>query len=293
MKELFPEDAHLHRWLDMARRAHRLPGPAGAHLLDRPGRAPPGRPGLQRDGEERRAEGPIVIGRDHLDSGSVASPTARPSHEGRQRCRERLAAAQRAAQHRRRRHLGQPAPRRRRGHGLLAALAAWSSSADGTDEAATALSACCGTTRHRRDAPCRCRTRATTRHPTLDRPAARRHPAPAPIVVQAAAAGDAPVYGVNTGFGKLANTAHQRRRPGHAAAQPDPLAQRGRGRAAAPPVVRLMLLLKAASLARGLLGRARPVVDRHAAGVHNAGWCPSCPARVRWARRATWRRWPT
>ena len=32
------------------RRAHRLPGPAGAHLLDRPGRAPPRRPGLQRDG---------------------------------------------------------------------------------------------------------------------------------------------------------------------------------------------------------------------------------------------------
>jgi hypothetical protein len=29
------------------RRAHRLPGPAGAHLLDRPGRAPPRRPGLQ------------------------------------------------------------------------------------------------------------------------------------------------------------------------------------------------------------------------------------------------------
>jgi len=30
--------------------AHRLPGPAGAHLLDRPGRAAPRRPGLQRDG---------------------------------------------------------------------------------------------------------------------------------------------------------------------------------------------------------------------------------------------------
>ena len=35
------------------RRAHRLPGPAGAHLLARPGRAPSCRPGLQRDGEER------------------------------------------------------------------------------------------------------------------------------------------------------------------------------------------------------------------------------------------------
>ena len=35
------------------RRAHRLPGPAGAHLLDRPGRAPPRRPGVQRDGRSR------------------------------------------------------------------------------------------------------------------------------------------------------------------------------------------------------------------------------------------------
>ena len=34
-------------------RAHRLPGPAGAHLLDRPGRAPPRRPGVQRDGASR------------------------------------------------------------------------------------------------------------------------------------------------------------------------------------------------------------------------------------------------
>jgi urocanate hydratase len=34
MKELFPDNKHLHRW------------PAGTHLLDRPGRAPPGGPGL-------------------------------------------------------------------------------------------------------------------------------------------------------------------------------------------------------------------------------------------------------
>ena len=43
------------RWLDMARAAHPVPGPAGAHLLGRPRRAPPPRPGLQRDGGERRA----------------------------------------------------------------------------------------------------------------------------------------------------------------------------------------------------------------------------------------------
>ena len=35
VKELMPDDAHLHHWLDMAQRAHHVPGPAGAHLLGR------------------------------------------------------------------------------------------------------------------------------------------------------------------------------------------------------------------------------------------------------------------
>ena len=49
-----------------------LPGP---HLLARVRRAAPGRPEVQRDGGVRRAaRRPIVIGRDHLDCGSVASP---------------------------------------------------------------------------------------------------------------------------------------------------------------------------------------------------------------------------
>ena len=58
VKELIPDDPHLHRWLDMAARADRLPGPAGAHLLGRPRPAPPPRPRLQRDGAQRRAVGP-------------------------------------------------------------------------------------------------------------------------------------------------------------------------------------------------------------------------------------------
>ena len=41
VKELIPDDPHLHHWLDMARRAHQVPGPAGAHLLGRPRRPPP------------------------------------------------------------------------------------------------------------------------------------------------------------------------------------------------------------------------------------------------------------
>ena len=57
MKELFPRRRAPAPLARHGRRAHRLPGPAGAHLLDRPGRAPPRRPGLQRDGEDGRAEG--------------------------------------------------------------------------------------------------------------------------------------------------------------------------------------------------------------------------------------------
>ena len=57
VKELIPDNPHLHNWLDMARAAHPVPGPAGAHLLGRPRRPPPPRPRLQRDGGARRAEG--------------------------------------------------------------------------------------------------------------------------------------------------------------------------------------------------------------------------------------------
>ena len=35
VKELIPDEPHLHNWLDMARERIALPGPAGAHLLGR------------------------------------------------------------------------------------------------------------------------------------------------------------------------------------------------------------------------------------------------------------------
>ncbi len=38
VKELIPDNAHLHNWLDMARAANKIPGPAGAHLLGGPRR---------------------------------------------------------------------------------------------------------------------------------------------------------------------------------------------------------------------------------------------------------------
>ena len=97
-------------------------------------------------------------------------------------------------------------------------------------------------------------------------------------VVQRAAEGDAPVYGVNTGFGKLAN---QR----ISASQLDTLQLNlirshsvGVGEPLAPPVVRLMLALKVASLARGFSGVREVVVDTLLA-VHNAGLVPYVPSQ--------------
>ena len=74
IKELFPEDAALHRWLDMARERIRFQGlPARICWLGLGERA---RAGLAFNEMVARGEvaAPIVIGRDHLDSGSVASP---------------------------------------------------------------------------------------------------------------------------------------------------------------------------------------------------------------------------
>ena len=97
-------------------------------------------------------------------------------------------------------------------------------------------------------------------------------------VVQKAAAGDAPVYGVNTGFGKLANQRISQ-------AQLDTLQLNlirshsvGVGAPLQPEVVRLMLALKAASLARGHSGVREEVVDTLLA-VHNAGLVPYVPSQ--------------
>ena len=74
MKELFPADAGLHRWLDMAAERIAFQGlPAricwiGLGERDRAGLA---FNAMVKSGE---LKAPIVIGRDHLDAGSVASP---------------------------------------------------------------------------------------------------------------------------------------------------------------------------------------------------------------------------
>ncbi|WP_108473054.1 urocanate hydratase [Rhodanobacter thiooxydans] len=74
VKELIPDDKHLHRWLDMAKERISFQGlPAricwvGLGLRDKLGLA---FNEMVRNGE---LKAPVVIGRDHLDSGSVASP---------------------------------------------------------------------------------------------------------------------------------------------------------------------------------------------------------------------------
>ena len=97
-------------------------------------------------------------------------------------------------------------------------------------------------------------------------------------LVQQAADGGAAVYGVNTGFGKLANTRiaksdlavlQLKLLRSHAVGVGEPLAEN---------VVRLILLLKAASLARGHSGVREDVVDA-LLGLYNLGLCPVIPCQ--------------
>jgi histidine ammonia-lyase len=97
-------------------------------------------------------------------------------------------------------------------------------------------------------------------------------------LVRRATEGDAPVYGVNTGFGKLASQRIARDDlallqlkllRSHAVGVGDPLPER---------VVRLILLLKAASLARGYSGVREEVVDGLVA-MHNRGVTPVIPSQ--------------
>jgi urocanate hydratase len=74
VKEMIPDDPHLHRWLDMARDRIQFQGlPARICWV---GLGQRHRLGLAFNEMVARGEleAPVVIGRDHLDSGSVASP---------------------------------------------------------------------------------------------------------------------------------------------------------------------------------------------------------------------------
>jgi len=97
-------------------------------------------------------------------------------------------------------------------------------------------------------------------------------------LVHQAASGGAAVYGVNTGFGKLANTRIDKKDlavlqlkllRSHAVGVGEPLSQR---------VVQLILLLKAASLARGYSGVREEVIVA-LLDLHKHGICPVIPCQ--------------
>ena len=112
--------------------------------------------------------------------------------------------------------------------------------------------------------------------------------------VAAIVAKGAPVYGINTGFGKLASVRIEREDLAtlqrnivlsHAAGVGEPMPA---------SVVRLMMALKLVSLAQGASGiREETLLLLEAMLVRAC--CRWCPRRARWVPRATWRRsrtWP-
>ena len=118
---------------------------------------------------------------------------------------------------------------------------------------------------------------ATNTTLTLDTAARAGIRASADLVHKAAQGGDA-VYGVNTGFGKLANqriaqadleTLQLNLLRSHAVGVGEPMSE---------PVVRLILLMKAASLARGYSGIRELVIDRLFA-FYNLGITPVIPCQ--------------
>jgi hypothetical protein len=133
--------------------------------------------------------------------------------------------------------------------------------------------------RHRRDAPCRCRLRQPhTAAGARSRPVLPPGIRASAALVKRATEGDAAVYGVNTGFGKLAMkriaredlaTLQLKLLRSHAVGVGEPMSER---------VVRLILVLKAASLARGYSGVREEVVDALIA-LHNAGVVPVIPCQ--------------
>ncbi len=120
--ELFPEDAGLRRWIEMAQARVPFQGlPARICWL---GYGERSRAGLAFNELVATGEvsAPIVIGRDHLDAGLRRFPEPRDRGDGRRHGRgRRLATPQRAGQHSGRRVVGVDPPRRRGRDRLFAA----------------------------------------------------------------------------------------------------------------------------------------------------------------------------
>ncbi len=159
MKELIPDDTHLHHWLDMARERIAFQGlPARICWV---GLGERHRLGLAFNEMVRNGElkAPIVIGRDHLDSGSVASPNRETEamKDGSDAVSDwpLLNALLNTA-------VGATWVSLHHGGGVGMGYSQHSGMVivcDGTPRRRGASRACSGTTRHRRHAPRRCRLR--------------------------------------------------------------------------------------------------------------------------------------
>jgi urocanate hydratase len=128
--QMFPHDEILTRWIQLAQKRVRFQGlPARICWL---GYGERDKFGLALNDLVARGElkGPIVIGRDHLDCGSVASPY-RETEKMRDGS-DAVGAAQRPAEHGKRRELGFDSQRRRRRNWLLPAFG--TSDGGGRDE---------------------------------------------------------------------------------------------------------------------------------------------------------------
>ena len=324
VKELIPDDPHLHRWLDMARERIAFQGlPARICWV---GLGQRHRLGLAFNEMVRNGEvsAPIVIGRDHLDSGSVASPNRETESmkDGSDVVSDwpllnallnTASGATWVSLH----HGGGVGMGYSQHAGMVIV-------ADGTDDAARRLERVLwndpgtGVMRHA-DAGYRHRHRLRaragprpadggrvkldpTKHrsrrpsPALGRREARLDDASMQRVAEAAAsverivAGGETVYGVNTGFGLLANTRIPDERLAelqtnlilsHSAGLGDPLPRH---------VTRLMIVLEAARSRPRPFGRA-PAGDRRAAGLLDRDAMPLIPVagqrrRVRRPRAA-------
>ena len=174
VKELFPEDKHLHRWLDQARERIAFQGlPARICWLGLGARH---RAGLAFNAMVRSGElkAPIVIGRDHLDCGSVASPNRETEsmRDGSDAVSDwpllnALTATAGGAT------WVSPASRRRRRHGLLAAQRRGHRVRRQRSRRSPPRARAVERSRARRGAPCRRRLSAR------DRDRARARPEPA------------------------------------------------------------------------------------------------------------------
>ncbi len=102
-----------------------------------------------------------------------------------------------------------------------------------------------------------------------------------------------PVYGINTGFGKLSETRISRDNVAHLQRNLILSHSCGVGPPLPPQVVKAMIILRANALMQGGHSGIRGgAVIQSLIDLVNRGVVPLFPARVRWAPAAIWCLWP-